>query len=156
MKQHENIKYQSASWRTNIKNTIQKSNIFNFLSVILIFAFLFLNFVYSQYISPIYSKFVNNDKKATVTFLQKIKTVSEYEKILKMNDTIYEKTLKQDIFDQENKQNEKISNLEQQLMINPKSRDILYGIYQLYLAKGDKDKAEEYLMRAKEIDPDIN
>ena len=38
---------------------------------------------------------------------------------------------------------------------NPKSRDILYNLYLLEKAEGNITKAEEYLIKAKEIDPMI-
>ena len=126
------------------------------IGFILIFAFLFLNFVFSQLISPLYLRFVNNDKKATISFLQKIKTLSEYQKILEMNNNIYGPTVKEEIFQQENKKKVMTNNLEQQLTINPKARDILYSLYQLYLAEGDKNRANDYLKRAKAIDPSVN
>ena len=72
-----------------------------------------------------------------------------------MNNNIYGKTVKEEIFRQENKRKELIKNLEQQLIINPKARDILYSLYQLYLSEGDKNRAGEYLKRAKEVDPTI-
>jgi len=125
------------------------------IGFILIFAFLFLNFVFSQLISPLYLRFVNNDKKATISFLQKIKTLSEYQKILEMNNNIYGPTVREEIFQRENKKKVMINNLEQQLTINPKARDILYSIYQLYLAEGDKNRANDYLKRAREVDPSI-
>ncbi|PIP63440.1 hypothetical protein COW97_02455 [Candidatus Roizmanbacteria bacterium CG22_combo_CG10-13_8_21_14_all_34_12] len=125
------------------------------IGFILIFAFLFLNFVFSQLISPLYLRFVNNDKKATISFLQKIKTLSEYQKILEMNNNIYGPTVREEIFQRENKKKVMINNLEQQLTINPKARDILYSLYQLYLAEGDKNRANDYLKRAREVDPSI-
>ena len=122
---------------------------------ILIFAFLFLNLIYSQFISPIYFKLVNNNKGSTITFLQKIKDLTEYQNILDINSNIYGPAIKQEILRQENQKKEVINNIEQQLLINPKSRDVLYSLYQLYLAEGDKNKAGEYLKRAKEVDPNI-
>ncbi len=148
MKQQENrlkIKYQIS----NIKTKFQRSKIFEFLFVTLILFILFLNFIYSQLISPIYFKFVNNDKVSVVTFLQKIKTLPEYSRILEMNNNIYGPTVKGEIFAQENKKKELIKNLEQQLTVNPKARDLLYSLYQL-----TKDK--KYLKQTKEIDPGIN
>jgi len=133
----------------------QKSNIFNFLFVTLIFAFLFLNLIYSQIISPIYFRFINNDKNATINFLKKIKILPEYQNILEMNDNVYGNTVKGEILRQENKQKEMIKNLEQQLTINPKARDILYSLYRLYLVEGDKNRAADYLRRTKEVDPTI-
>jgi len=125
------------------------------IGFILIFAFLFLNFVFSQLISPLYLRFVNNDKKATISFLQKIKTLSEYQKILEMNNNIYGPTVKEEIFQQENKKKVMTNNLEQQLTINPKARDILYSLYKLYLADGNKKLADDYLRQAKEVDPNL-
>jgi len=103
----------------------------------------------------LYLRFVNNDKKATISFLQKIKTLSEYQKILEMNNNIYGPTVREEIFQRENKKKVMINNLEQQLTINPKARDILYSLYQLYLAEGDKNRANDYLKRAREVDPSI-
>ena len=125
------------------------------IGFILIFAFLFLNLIYSQFISPIYFKLVNNNKGSTITFLQKIKDLPEYQNILDINSNIYGPAIKQEILRQENQKKEVINNIEQQLLINPKSRDVLYSLYQLYLAEGDKNKAGEYLKRAKEVDPNI-
>ena len=71
MKQHENIKDQSASWRTKIKETVKKSNIFDILLVSFIFTILFLNLISSQFISPIYFGLVNNDKNSTISFCKK-------------------------------------------------------------------------------------
>ena len=126
------------------------------IGFILIFTFLFLNFAFSQSISPIYFQFINNNKTATVNFLQKIKNLPEYQKVLKMNTNIYGSTIREEIFVKKNIKKEMIKNLEQKLMINPKSRDVLYSLYQLYLEEGDKNQANDYLMQAKEVDPMIN
>jgi len=152
MKQYENHhKIKDQILKT--KNTVQKSNIFDILLVSFIFTILFLNLISSQFISPIYFGLVNNDKIATISFLQKIKSLPEYQKNLEMNNNIYGKTVKEEIFRQENKRKELIKNLEQQLIINPKARDILYSLYQLYLSEGDKNRANDYLRRAREVDP---
>ncbi|MEK7597070.1 MAG: hypothetical protein AAB441_00305 [Patescibacteria group bacterium] len=122
---------------------------------ILLFAFLFLNLIYSQYISTIYFQFINNDKNSTISFLQKIKNLPEYQNILEINNNIYGQTVKEVIFKRENRKKEMINNLEQQLTINPKARDVLYGIYLLYKEGGDNLTAEKYLKWAKEVDPAI-
>ncbi|PJA55817.1 hypothetical protein CO165_01550, partial [Candidatus Roizmanbacteria bacterium CG_4_9_14_3_um_filter_33_18] len=74
---------------------------------------------------------------------------------LEMNNNIYGPTVREEIFQRENKKKVMINNLEQQLTINPKARDILYSLYQLYLAEGDKNRANDYLKRAREVDPSI-
>ncbi|MFA6081279.1 MAG: hypothetical protein WC741_02635 [Patescibacteria group bacterium] len=140
----------------NIKNIILKLKIFQFCFVILIFSFLFLNFFLSQSISPVYFQFINNDKAITINFLQKINNLPEYKRILEMNNIIYGSTIKEQIFVKSNIKKVLINNLEQKLTINPKSRDVLYGLYQLYLEEGDKNRANNYLRQAKEVDPNIN
>ena len=120
-----------------------------------IFTFLFLNLTYSQLVSPTYFQLVKNDKTATINFLEKIKFFPEYQKILKMNNNIFGSTVKEEILKQENEKKEMINNLEQQLTINPKARDILYSLYLLYKEKGNNLTAEKYLIQAKEVDPSI-
>jgi len=122
---------------------------------VLVFLILILNIISSQSISFIYFKFVNNDKPLTIAFLQKIKTLPEYEKILEMNNNIYRSTVKAEIIRQENTKKDLINNLEQQLTINPKARDVLYSLYQLNLAEGNTTKANNYLRQAKAVDPNI-
>jgi len=116
---------------------------------VLVFLILILNIISSQSISFIYFKFVNNDKPLTIAFLQKIKTLPEYEKILEMNNNIYRSTVKAEIIRQENTKKDLINNLEQQLTINPRARDVLYNLYLL-------TKDYEYLKQVREIDPDFN
>lgn len=138
MKQYENIKYQIS------------------ISIFIVFfLFLIFNSISSQVIPPLYFQFVSNNKQTTVNFLEKIKTFPEFIKILEMNKNIYGKTIEEETFRQENGKNLMINNLEQKLKINPKARDVIYGLYQLYLAKDDKNKANEYLRRAREVDPAI-
>lgn len=72
-----------------------------------------------------------------------------------MNNNIYGSTVKAEIIRQENTKKDLINNLEQQLTINPKARDVLYSLYQLYLAEGDKGIANDYLRKAKTVDPNI-
>jgi len=123
---------------------------------VLVFLILILNIISSQSISFIYFKFVNNDKPLTIAFLQKIKTLPEYEKILEMNNNIYRSTVKAEIIRQENTKKDLINNLEQQLTINPKARDVLYSLYQLNLAEGNTTKANNYLRQARKVDPNLN
>ena len=74
---------------------------------------------------------------------------------MEMNKNIYGKTIEKEIFQQENDKNLMINYLEQQLIINPKARDILYSLYKLYLVEGNNSRAENYLRRAREVDPAI-
>lgn len=134
---------------------VKKSKILKLSIFIILFVFLVLNIISSQQISPLYFKFINNDKQATVNLLEKIKTFPEFQKVLEMNIDIYGKTIEEETFRQEKQEKLMINNLEQKLAINPKSRDILYSLYQLYLSSGDKNKAAYYLRLAKEVDPSV-
>ena len=73
-----------------------------------------------------------------------------------MNDNIFGQTIKTAVYAEKVKKRSMINKLERELVINPKARDILYSLYQLYLAEGDKNQANNYLKRAKEVDPSIN
>ena len=151
MKQHENIKYQIS----NIKNVFKNSKLLKSLFVFFIFILLIINLISSQTISPIYFQMINNNKKAVVSFLEKIKTFPEFQKILEMNKNIYGKTVEEETFRQENKKRLMINNLEQKLIKNPKARDVLYSLYLLYKEKGDNLTVEKYLKQAREVDPAI-
>lgn len=141
MKQHE--------------NNVKILKILRYALVGFFIFFLIINLISSQTISSIFFKFVNNDRAATVSFLQKIKDLPDYQNILRMHDNIYGKSIRAEINSEESKKKALINNLEQQLAINPKARDILYSLYQLYLAEGDKNKADYYLQQAIEVDPSI-
>ena len=125
------------------------------IGYIFIFAFCFLNLISSYSISPLYFQFINNDETATVNFLQKINSLPDYKRILEMNNNIYGLTIEEQIFAKNNQKKEMINDLEQKLLINPKSRDILYSLYQLYLEEGNENLANDYLRQAKEVDPSV-
>ena len=147
----DNIKNQISK----IKNIIQRSKILELSIFTIFFVFFIFNLISSQMISPLYFQLVSNNKKAIVNFLEKIKILPEFQKILEMNKNIYGKTVEEETFRQENEKKLMINNLEQKLMINPKARDVLYSLYLLYKEKGDNLTAEQYLKQAKEIDPSL-
>ena len=140
---------------SKVKSTIKNSKVLKYLLAFFFFTLLILNLIGSQLISPLYFQFVNNNKQTTVSFLEKIKTFPEFQKILEMNKNIYGKTVEKETFRQENEKKLMINNLEQKLMINLRARDVLYGLYLLYKEKGDNLTAEKYLKQAKEVDPSL-
>ncbi len=133
----------------------QLSKIFRFFLVVLIFLFLISNLFSSQIISPVYFRLINDEKKAAIEFLEKIKKLPEFKDELKKYKTIYGKTIEEEVFAKEIREKQMIKNLEQILEKNPKSRDVLYSLYLLYDSRGDKIKAKEYLRQAKEVDPNM-
>ena len=88
--------------------------------------------------------------------MQKIKNLAIFDKELNKSKKLFGKDIENDVFRQDIERNDKIKEFEQVLIKNSQSRDILYGLYQLYLEKGQTVKAEKYLMQAKAIDPSIN
>ena len=138
MKQQENIKYQISR------------GVF-----VVLYLFLIFNLVSSQAISPLYFQFVGNNKNSAIDLLEKIKKFPEFQKILEMNKNIYGKTIEKEVYRQENDEISMINNLEQQLRINPKAKDILYRLYLLYKEKGNNLTAEKYLKQAQELDPTL-
>lgn len=125
-----------------------------FLALILA-VFLFFNIIQSQNLSSLYFQLVNEDKKAAVGFLKKIKALSPFKNFLEINKNIYGNAIKEEVFSEEKERNLTIKNLEQILEKNPKTRDVLYGLYLLNADLGNKIQAEEYLRRAREVDPTL-
>ncbi|OGK12595.1 hypothetical protein A3C98_00675 [Candidatus Roizmanbacteria bacterium RIFCSPHIGHO2_02_FULL_37_15] len=126
------------------------------LAIIFFFSFLVLNLTLSQYISPLYFQLMKEDKNAAIRFLSKIKNLPYFLPLLEVNKNIYDNSLEQEVFAEDIKRKKIISQFESLLQKNPKSRDILYNLYLLHNEDGNKIMAQEYLRRAKEIDPSID
>jgi len=127
----------------------------NLFLLIILLIFLLFNIYFSQKVSPIFFRMANNDKKAAVEFLQKIRRLPQFPKELKYYENIYGSTIKDEVFLEEKTRDLKITKFEQILEKNLQSRDILYSLYVLYLGKNDKKTAEKYLRLAREVDPTI-
>jgi len=124
-------------------------------SIFFLIFFIFLNIFASQKISPIYFQLINNNRKATVNFLKRIKTHPQFAFFLKTNKNIFNHYLENEVFSEQRKNEEKIAELESLLAKNPKSRDIIYKLYLINKDLGNDHQAEKYLKMAKEIDPNI-
>ena len=129
--------------------------IIKFLTAIFLFLFLLFNLVASQLVSPLYFQLAKEDKNTVVAFLQKIKNLPVFPYFLDLNKKIYGDTIEQDALSQDKKRKETMAEFESLLQKNLKSRDLLYNLYLLYNEDGNKIKAEEYLKKAKEIDPTV-
>ena len=122
---------------------------------IFLFLFLLFNLITSQLISPLYFKLLKEDKVAVVGFLRKIKKLPVFLSFLEINKKIYGNSFEQEVLAPDIKRNKLIEDYELLLLKNPKSRDLLYNLYLLYQEDGNEIRAEEYLRRAKEIDPTL-
>ena len=123
---------------------------------IFLFLFLLFNLITSQLISPLYFKLLKEDKAAVVGFLRKIKKLPVFLSFLEINKKIYGNSFEQEVLAPDIKRNKLIEDYELLLLKNPKSRDLLYNLYLLYQEDGNEIRAEEYLRRAKEVDPSID
>lgn len=130
---------------------------------VILFLFLIKSISLSQAISPLYFRIFNveksqsgGDKEAVVGFLRQIRDLSEYDKYISLAKNIYGDSIDEEIQKDFLERQTRIDDLEEILQKNPKARDVLYSLYRLYEAQGDKLAAEEYLNRALEVDPNLN
>ncbi len=115
--------------------------------------YLVANIVFSQKISPLFIGVVNENESTAVFFLKKIKTLPVFLTTLKLSESVFNKDLKNEVFSEDVQRKAEIKKYEQLLVKNPSSRDILYRLYQLYLADNNQRMAAEYFKRARTIDP---
>jgi len=97
----------------------------------------------------------NENEPTTVYFLKKIKTLPIFSTVIKLSENVFNKNLKSQVFSEDVQRKAEIKKYERLLIKNPSSRDILYRLYQLYLADNNQNKANEYLNRAKAVDPNV-
>ena len=141
--------------KTAVRTKYSLLRIGKILLFLCIFIYLIVNLVLSQLISPLYFSLVKNDRTAVVSFLSQIKNLPVFPEFFSLNKNIYGNSLEQEVFAKDLQRKEEIAELEYLLEKNAKARDVLYNLYLLYNEDGNKSKAEEYLRRAKEIDPAI-
>ena len=125
------------------------------LGVALLTPFLLANIFFSQKISPLFVGVSNENEPTTVYFLKKIKTLPIFSTVIKLSENVFNKNLKSQVFSEDVQRKAEIKKYERLLIKNPSSRDILYRLYQLYLADNNQNKANEYLNRAKAVDPNV-
>jgi len=133
----------------------QKSKFVFYLLLICLTFFLSLNIVFSQNISPIYFRIINDDRSAVVNFLQTIRYSHSFSFFYNLNKNIYGKNLQYEVFAEENKKVQLVKNLEQILTRSPRARDVVYMLYVLNKDLNHQRQANEYLKTAKAIDPNI-
>ena len=116
-------------------------------------AYVVLNVVFSQPISPLYFRQVVDERDAIVPYLQSVRSLPTFQKDLILYKNLYGKLIEEEVFYNDLLRENKIKELEETLQKNPSSRDTLYNLYLLYSQAGNEPKALEYLNRAKLIDP---
>lgn len=116
-------------------------------------AYVILNVVFSQIISPLYFRQVVDEREAIVPYLQSVRSLPTFQKDLILYKNMYGKRIEEEVFYNDMLRENKIKELEETLQKNPSSRDTLYNLYLLYSQTGNEPKALEYLNKAKQIDP---
>ncbi len=116
--------------------------------------FCFANLLFSQLVPDMYLQLIKEERSGLVEFMKKAKTLSQFKQLkpeIQETYSVYEKEVHAD----ETKREKNIQKLEELLETNPDSRDILYSLYLLYEKDGNSQKAQEYLKKAKIIDPNV-
>jgi DNA-binding SARP family transcriptional activator len=98
---------------------------------------------------------INDDQRAGIYYLQSIRKLPQFSLELSKFKNIYGDSFEKAVFAEELSQRDLIQQIEQLLQKNPYSRDLLYRLFFLYDRMGKKIPAQEYLQRAKAIDPSI-
>ena len=122
---------------------------------VILFLFLIKSISMSQSVSSLYFQIFSGDKQSEISFLKQIKGLPEYDRYLSLAISIYGESIDQEIKKDFLERQAQIESMEAILKRNPKARDVLYGLFRLYDAQGDKETAINYLKQAKAIDPTI-
>lgn len=114
-----------------------------------------LNLITSQTVSPLYSGIVNAERSSVVDYLQKIRKLQMFDAELEHFESVYGTPIISDVFKNELKRQNLVFDLKSRLALNPKSRDVLYGLSILYQQEGNENQYRHYFDLAKEVDPEI-
>ncbi len=119
-----------------------------------LFLVLVINILFSQQFTPLYAALMKQEETSIVTFLKQSKDIQDFAILYPEIKGIYEDK-KNEIFADEIQRRSLIAKLEVLLQQNPNSRDVLYSLYLLHDKNGDTQLAQQYLQKAKEIDPGV-
>jgi len=141
------------------KKKIKKDPLLRVIEVsILIFVYLLLliflgmNIFYSLYIPNIFFATTTKSKSAILSFISQTKDLAQFQKIYPEIKSTF-KSNSNVINSQSKSRREQIAKLENLLSINPDSPELLYGLHLLYDADGNATLSDDYLARARAIDP---
>ena len=129
--------------------------ILSVLGVWILFLYLIVNIYLSESLSPLYTKLTGGEFDATVAYLQKTKKIGIYDVEAAPFKEIYGRSIEQAVAIKDEEKKSEFARVEAELAANPKARDVLYRLYQLYSREGEVQKAREYLKRAQAVDPEI-
>jgi tetratricopeptide (TPR) repeat protein len=117
--------------------------------------YLLLNIISSQFVSSLYFGLVNNDRDAIRGFLTRIKILPEFKSEMEKYKNILGASIEDEVYQHSVEVQEAITRLEDVSDSGVRSKDIYYSLYLLYNEIGNQNRAQEYLRRARSIDPSI-
>ncbi len=115
--------------------------------------FLGYNIIASQNIHPLYFQVINDNRQAEAVFLKAIRLLPDYNYFYQIARQKYGEIVDQEMNREAERKKATIANLESILERNPKARDVLFNLGQLYESEGDIEKATLYRERAIAVDP---
>lgn len=122
----------------------------------LIFAlFVILNAAVSQVYPSLYYQSLTNERETAVPYLKSIQSLPSFASALDDLSSTYGESVREGVYYDDSKRQTYISELEALALQNPSSRDVNYQLSILYQQKGDTAKSQEYLQKARAIDPSL-
>lgn len=121
-----------------------------------LFMFLVANILLSQYISPLYFRFIMDDIPATAQYIKKMQNTPQFHALFNEQKNVFGNELEEQVYMRNITQAQLKNKLEQVLKLNPKSRDALYELYVINEREGNHTLALSYLDQALAIDPKVN
>ena len=126
---------------------------FLFLWGFFLYIFVHLNIIASQNINPLYFSLVSGDLSANTKVLYQLQGEPEYKRVLAIQKDIYGQDIDSEISNMNNLRQVNIAELEVALQKNPKAKEVLYALSILHKQNFETGIANDYLRRAREIDP---
>ena len=138
------------------KTPVKLYNVYAQTSIVLALGlWLLFNLIASQLMSPLYFNLVNENRLAAASYLKHIQALPQFLTELDKYRQIYGANIANSVFADKRQETQEINKYEAALQKNPESVTALYNLSLLYREAGNQQKAEEYLDKAKELDPNI-
>lgn len=117
----------------------------------IVFIYLATNILFSVSL-PAIDTVMSGKSEDVVYFMKRARTLNSFHSLFPELKSIF-LAHELEVYKDDRDRRTMISKLEEALIINPKSRDVLYSLYLLYDKSGSTAKAAYYLHRAQEVDP---
>lgn len=117
--------------------------------------FVLVNAAYSQVFPSLYYMGLKNENNTAVLYLKSIQSRPEFTpELLRLMNT-YGPPIKEGVYYDESVRTNYIKSLEELSAANPASPDLYYQLSNLYKAQGDETRSNEFLQKARMLDPSL-